>query len=157
MLATPMKFCGNPEDLIGDRAESVTVSGYTPPAVEGSTVTFHCLPGAVLHGINSSICVENGEWEPALKEVKCSSQCNKSLPRARMRSRGKAIVCLSVSMSAQESSYLEIYHNKSVKTFEKLTLLCFKSFGRAHKRRKHCIFVGHAYQLHPFCSCAQLA
>ena len=72
-----MKFCGNPEDLIGD---SVTVSGYTPPAVEGTTVSFHCPPGAVLHGINSSTCMENGEWEPATNEVKCSSQSNYNIP-----------------------------------------------------------------------------
>ena len=64
-----MKDCGNPEDLIGD---SVTVSGYTPTAVEGTTVTFHCPPGAVLHGINSSICMENGEWEPALFDISCA-------------------------------------------------------------------------------------
>ena len=49
----------------------MTVSGYTPPAVEGTTVTFHCPPGAVLHGINSSTCMENGEWEPAPFEINC--------------------------------------------------------------------------------------
>ena len=64
-----MEFCENPEELIGD---SVTVAGYTPPAVEGTTVTFHCPPGAVLHGINSSTCMENGEWEPALFDISCT-------------------------------------------------------------------------------------
>ena len=64
-----MEFCGNPEELIGD---SVSVSGYTPPAVEGTTVTFQCPPGAVLDGINSSTCMENGEWEPALFDISCA-------------------------------------------------------------------------------------
>ena len=68
-----MKFCGNPEDLISD---SVIVSGYTTPAVKGTMITFHCSPGAILHGINSSICMENGEWVPATNEVMCSSQYN---------------------------------------------------------------------------------
>jgi hypothetical protein len=57
-LATPV--CENPEELFGD--SPVTVSGYAPPAVEGTTITFHCPPGGVLDGINSSICMENGEW-----------------------------------------------------------------------------------------------
>jgi hypothetical protein len=50
----------------------VTVSGYTPLAVEGTTVTFNCPPGAVLDGIKSSTCMENGEWEPALFEISCA-------------------------------------------------------------------------------------
>jgi hypothetical protein len=62
-------ICGNPEAQI---TNSVIVSGYTTPAVEGTTVTFQCLPGLVLHGINSSMCMENGEWEPAPNGVYCS-------------------------------------------------------------------------------------
>jgi hypothetical protein len=65
-LATPV--CESPEELFG---YSVTVSGYTPPAVKGTTVTFHCPSGAVLDGINSSTCMENGEWEPAPFEINC--------------------------------------------------------------------------------------
>ena len=61
--------CGNPKDQIAD---SVIVSGYTTPAVEGTTVTFQCLPGLMLNGINSSMCMENGEWEPAPHGVFCS-------------------------------------------------------------------------------------
>ena len=67
-LATHSIVCSNPEELIGD---SVTVSGYTPTAVEGTTITYHCPPGAVLDGINSSTCMENGEWEPAPIEIHC--------------------------------------------------------------------------------------
>ena len=73
MLALATPVCGNPKELIGtgDSAVTVSVSGYTPPAVEGTTVSFHCPPGAVLHGINSSTCMENGEWEPAPIETNC--------------------------------------------------------------------------------------
>ena len=62
--------CGSPEAQIGD---SVTVSGYTDPAVEGTSVTFHCPPGLVLDGAKSSICMENGKWEPA-PYVNCTGQ-----------------------------------------------------------------------------------
>ena len=62
-------ICGNPEAQIAD---SVIVSGYVDPAVEGTTVTFQCLPGLVLNGINSSMCMGNGEWEPAPHGVFCS-------------------------------------------------------------------------------------
>ena len=48
------------------------VSGYTDPAVEGTTVTFHYPPRLVLDGPNSSMCMENGEWEPALSGKDCS-------------------------------------------------------------------------------------
>ena len=47
------------------------VFGYTDPAVEGTTVTFHCPPGLVLDGTNSSTSMENGEWERALFEISC--------------------------------------------------------------------------------------
>ena len=62
-------ICGNPEAQIAN--SEVIVSGYTTPAAEGTTVTFQCLPGLVLNGINSSMCMENGEWEPALYEISC--------------------------------------------------------------------------------------
>ena len=68
-LATHSIVCSNLEELIGD---SVTVSGYTPPAAEGTTITFHCPSGAILDGINSSTCMESGEWEPALFEINCA-------------------------------------------------------------------------------------
>ena len=61
ILATPNNFYGNPEELIG---ESVIISGYNPPAVAGTTVTFHCPHGLVLEGIKSATYMENGEWDP---------------------------------------------------------------------------------------------
>ena len=69
IVATPNNFCGNPEELIG---ESVMISGYTAPAVAGTTVIFHCPLGLVLE---SSACTENGEWESApapYKLIYCS-------------------------------------------------------------------------------------
>ena len=51
------------------------VSGYIDPAVEGTTVTFDCPPGLVVDGINSSICMENGKWEPALFGIRCLGMC----------------------------------------------------------------------------------
>ena len=68
-LAVHNIICGNPEAQIAD---SVIISGYIDPAVEGTTVTFQCIPGLILNGINSSMCMENGEWEPALYGVYCS-------------------------------------------------------------------------------------
>ena len=41
---------------------------------------------------------------------------------------------------------------------QKLTPLCFESFGKAHKGHKTTFYIGHAYHLHPFndfCSCTQ--
>ena len=63
-----IQICGNPENLIDN---SVSILGYTEPAVEGTTVTFHCPPGLVLDGANSSTCTENGEWEPLPREIYC--------------------------------------------------------------------------------------
>ena len=65
-----IKICGNPapDNLVDN---SVSISGYTAPAMEGTTVTFQCPPGLVLDGTNSSTCMENGEWEPPPCEVHC--------------------------------------------------------------------------------------
>ena len=60
-----IQICGNPENLIDN---SVSILGYTEPAVEGTIVTFQCPPGLVLDGANSSTCTENGEWEPLPRE-----------------------------------------------------------------------------------------
>ena len=69
ILAAHYIICGNPEELVGD---SVTISGYTDPAVEGTTVTFHCPTDSVLKGPNTSTCMESGEWEPVLYGINCS-------------------------------------------------------------------------------------
>ena len=41
------------------------------PAIEGATLTFDCPPQYVLVGSNTTICMENGEWEPDPGEVEC--------------------------------------------------------------------------------------
>ena len=69
ILASRNIICGNPEELLGD---SVIISGYTDPAVEGTTVTFHCPTDSELKGPNTSTCMESGEWEPVLYGIKCS-------------------------------------------------------------------------------------
>ena len=76
-------------------------------------------------------------------------------PRA-CAARGKAIgsVCLSVvNTKIARSRDLGIWAtrkcNKSVEVVEKLAPLCFKSFSKAHERRKTGVFIGHAYQPHP--------
>ena len=45
------------------------IVGYEDTALEGENITFTCPTGAILTGPNSSICVENGEWEPDPREV----------------------------------------------------------------------------------------
>ena len=37
----------------------------------GSNITLSCPPGLVLSGPSTSICMENGEWEPHPSEVEC--------------------------------------------------------------------------------------
>ena len=39
--------------------------------LKGTNITFTCPPGLVLSGPNTSMCMENGKWEPGTKEVKC--------------------------------------------------------------------------------------
>ena len=41
--------------------------------VEGNTVTFSCPPGLALTGPNSSVCNENGEWEPDPSQLTCNN------------------------------------------------------------------------------------
>ena len=42
--------------------------------VEGSTVSFSCPQGLELVGPISAICSQNGEWEPDLEGVICTTQ-----------------------------------------------------------------------------------
>ena len=52
-------------------------------------------------------------------------------------------------------------HRESIGIVEQLALLCLKSFGEAHERRKYCVFlatpIDHTH-IRPcaFCSCARL-
>ena len=50
---------------------SPVVTGYSDPALEGTTVMFSCPTGLTLTGSSMSTCMENGEWEPDLEQTKC--------------------------------------------------------------------------------------
>ena len=64
--------CGSPADQI---EETITVIGQNVfPVVAGANVTFSCPPGLVLIGSNIAECMQNGEWEPDPREVKCSGE-----------------------------------------------------------------------------------
>ena len=61
------------DSLEGQLDDSVVISSIDPAVpVEGTTVTFQCLVGSVSNGPVSSMCMENGEWEPAPYKVNCS-------------------------------------------------------------------------------------
>ena len=60
--------CYNPLNLA-----DVIIEGYEDPALEGASITFTCLEGMTLSGPNSSTCMGNGEWEPAITEVECAN------------------------------------------------------------------------------------
>ena len=53
---------------------SVRVIGYSNPALEGTSIMFHCPSGLTLIGPMSTTCMENGEWEPDPVEVKCTGK-----------------------------------------------------------------------------------
>ena len=67
---TTAVHCGHP---LHDRNDSGTIKvmDYMAPALEGATVTFGCASQYILTGPNSTICMENGEWEPDPSEVEC--------------------------------------------------------------------------------------
>ena len=66
---TSVATCENLEAQVDD---SIRVLGYNDPAVEGTTVTFHCPPGLVLDEIKSLTCMKNGEWSVALHKLSCT-------------------------------------------------------------------------------------
>ena len=50
--------------------------GYVDPALKGQNITFTCpSPGETLSGPNSSMCMENGEWDPDPGEAECTGEC----------------------------------------------------------------------------------
>ena len=65
--------CDNPlaiEEL--DNSSLVIVIGYSSPALVSTFIMFHCPPGLILIGPESSMCNRNGEWEPDPREVECT-------------------------------------------------------------------------------------
>ena len=56
-------------------SDSVNAMGFSHPAALGSNATFSCPLGLEMTGPNSSICMENGEWEPDPREIACKGDC----------------------------------------------------------------------------------
>ena len=56
----------------------VRVVGYSIPALEGSDITLSCPSGEVLTGHNgtSAMCMQNGNWEPDIREAECKGNKN---------------------------------------------------------------------------------
>ena len=50
---------------------SSSVTNFSDPATSGILVTFSCSENLVLVGPNSSMCMDNGQWEPDPREIKC--------------------------------------------------------------------------------------
>ena len=91
--------CGIPEipftpdnesaPVVVDYVDDNSVSAY----IEGSTVSFSCLPGLEVIGPNSATCTENGEWVPEPTGIMCNNmslegECtimHKSLPSPDLR------------------------------------------------------------------------
>ena len=67
--------CGDPLDhQILSVNNFIISTGYTNPALEGSSVNFSCPSELVLDGFKSSICMGNGKWEPDPRVVKCKGE-----------------------------------------------------------------------------------
>ena len=47
------------------------VRGSDSPPVEGQFITYTCPPGFIVTGLDVSVCMGNGEWEPDPGEVEC--------------------------------------------------------------------------------------
>ena len=63
--------CSDPMEVTNARA-----LGYVDPALEGQNITFICpSPQQEISGPNSSICMENGEWDPDPGKVECTGEC----------------------------------------------------------------------------------
>ena len=65
MLNSHAVDCGNPVADVTDENVRL-ISGYSEPAVNGSTVTITCLPGTEL---KNATCMDNGTWIP---QIRCS-------------------------------------------------------------------------------------
>ena len=60
--------CEYPINQIED---SVRVTGFMDPAIEGTNINFSCSTGMIISGPKNSICTRNGEWKPAPNTVEC--------------------------------------------------------------------------------------
>ena len=61
-----------PQILSSD--DSVRVTSYRNPTMEGTMIAFSCPPQLILTGSNTSTCMGNGEWEPDPKQTRCEGE-----------------------------------------------------------------------------------
>ena len=54
--------------------DSVRVTSYRNPAIEGTVIALGCPPEQILTGSNTSTCMGNGEWEPDPKHTRCEGK-----------------------------------------------------------------------------------
>ena len=50
---------------------TITVMGYSEPALVGTNISLTCPSGMVLNGPNTAMCTEGGQWEPNIRNVFC--------------------------------------------------------------------------------------
>ena len=76
IMNTAPVVCGHPlQDRVSTPdSEGIEIMNYVAPAIEGTTVTFKCLSQYDLIGPNTTVCMENGEWEPDPREVECKGK-----------------------------------------------------------------------------------
>ena len=58
--------CGYPEVN-----HDVRLERYSMPALNGSTITFQCHPGYVIHGPLEATCNSSGDWSPDPRNTEC--------------------------------------------------------------------------------------
>ena len=65
--------CPDPLHLLDDDQLTVVVPDYYFIPIVGANVSLSCndSPGLVLTGPNTTTCMDNGQWEPDLKKLKC--------------------------------------------------------------------------------------
>lgn len=66
IILTITANCGYPVS-----GTSSSLTNFTDPATPGMLVTFSCSENSVLTGPDSATCMDNGQWEPDPREVKC--------------------------------------------------------------------------------------
>ena len=69
MILLYIAKCDSP--LTSGSSGITVTAGYSDLALEGTTVTFNCSTGFLLHGTTMARCASNGQWNPDPREVKC--------------------------------------------------------------------------------------
>ena len=52
----------------------IEFAGYHDPVVEGTSAHFSCPTGQTLTGLNTSMCMGNGQWEPDPRSLECKGK-----------------------------------------------------------------------------------